>query len=74
MILDCNLKGFGNPAEAHAEPNPTREILAAALQRGIPIVPGDDSHGTQSVGRNYEKGVALLKELGVDLDWRKPVT
>ena len=74
LIVDCHLKGFGSPAGAHAESNPTGEILAAAIQRGIPMVSGDDSHGTQSVGRNYVKGVALLKELGVDLDWRKPAT
>jgi histidinol-phosphatase (PHP family) len=72
LILDCNLRGFGRPAEAHAELYPTREILAAALRRGIAIVPGDDSHGTESVGMNYDKGVAVLQELGAGMDWKKP--
>jgi histidinol-phosphatase (PHP family) len=72
LILDCNLRGFGRPAEARAEPYPTREILAAAIRRGIPIVPGDDSHSVESVGRNYEQGIALLRELGADLNWKRP--
>jgi histidinol-phosphatase (PHP family) len=74
LILDCNLKGFGRPATAGAQPNPVRDILVAAVERGIAIVPGDDSHGVRSVGRNYEEGVALLEGLGADLDWKKPVT
>ncbi len=74
LILDCNLRGFGRPGSAYAEPYPSREILAAAIERGIAVVPGDDSHGARSVGRNYEQGLALLEELGADLDWKKPGT
>jgi len=35
-------------------------------------VPGDDSHGVKSVGRNYVRGVSILLDLGVDTNWRKP--
>jgi len=35
-------------------------------------VPGDDSHGVSSVARNYDRGVALLAELGHHCQWQRP--
>lgn len=68
LILDFNLRGFDKATEQY----PSMPVLEAAIERGIAIVPGDDSHGVNSVGRNYDRGVALLQSLGVDTDWRKP--
>ena len=69
LILDFNLAGFDKLA---GEPYPSRDILAAAIERGIALVPGDDSHGIRTVGRHFAKGVALLEELGGELNWKKP--
>ena len=69
LILDFNLAGFDKLA---SEPYPSRDILAAAIKRGIALVPGDDSHGIQTVGRHFARGMALLEELGGSLDWKKP--
>lgn len=69
LILDFNLAGYNKTA---AEPYPTREVLKAALERGIAIVPGDDSHGVSSVGQHFKRGVELLSELGADLNWQRP--
>ena len=69
LMLDFNLAGFDKPA---GEPYPSRDILAAAIERGIALVPGDDSHGIRTVGRHFARGMALLEELGGELNWKKP--
>jgi len=71
LILDLNLAGFDKEA---GEQYPSRDILIHAIELGIAIVPGDDSHGVQTVGRHFEAGVDLLMELGASLEWQRPVT
>ena len=68
LILDFNLRGFDKTLEQY----PSLPVLKKAIELGITIVPGDDSHGVNSVGRNYDKGVALLTELGHNCQWRQP--
>lgn len=67
-IMDFNLRGFDKTSEQY----PCMPVLEQALSMGIPVVPGDDSHGVSSVGRNYDRGLALLRELGADTDWTRP--
>jgi histidinol-phosphatase (PHP family) len=43
-----------------------------AVEMGISVVPGDDSHGLGSVGANMEKAVAILRELGCNTHWKEP--
>ena len=69
LILDYNLKGFLKDAQ---EPYVTGPILTKAIEMGIKIAPGDDSHGTESVGLNMEKGIEILSSKGVNNDWPKP--
>jgi histidinol-phosphatase (PHP family) len=68
LILDFNLRGFDKATEQY----PSMPVLAEAIAQNIAIVPGDDSHGVSSVGRNYARGVKILQSLGVDTRWRKP--
>jgi len=68
LILDFNLRGFDKSVEQY----PSLPVLRRALELGASIVPGDDSHGVTSVGRNYDRGIALLQELGHDCRWREP--
>jgi histidinol-phosphatase (PHP family) len=68
LILDFNLRGFDKSTEQY----PSMPVLRRALELGVTIVPGDDSHGVASVGRNYDKGVALLAELGHPCRWAEP--
>ena len=68
LILDFNLRGFDKATEQY----PSMPVLEAAFELDIDVVPGDDSHGVSSVGRNYEKGVEILKSLGASLEWQKP--
>lgn len=68
LILDFNLRGFDKAIEQY----PCMPVLKKAISLGISIVPGDDSHGVSSVGRNYDKGIEVLTSLGVSGDWAKP--
>lgn len=68
LIMDFNLRGFDKATEQY----PSMPVLRRALELGVRVVPGDDSHGVSSVGRNYDKGVALLAELGHPCRWAEP--
>lgn len=69
FILDFNLRGFDKAIEQY----PSVPVLKLALQLGIAVVPGDDSHGISSVGRNYERGIEVLKGLGHHCRWQQPM-
>lgn len=69
LIMDFNLRGF----DKTGEPYPSMPVLKQALGLGICVVPGDDSHGSGSVGRHYDRGIDILRELGHDCQWREPL-
>ncbi|MGW8188291.1 MAG: hypothetical protein ACWGNK_13520, partial [Desulfobacterales bacterium] len=69
MIMDVNVRAITKGA---AEPYPTRTILRQAIAMGIPVVPGDDSHGVDTVGLNIDRAVEALRDLGADMNWRRP--
>tara|TARA_R110000824_G_scaffold336_4_gene1966 strand:- start:22531 stop:23403 length:873 start_codon:yes stop_codon:yes gene_type:complete len=68
LIMDFNLRGFDKTLEQY----PSLPVLKKALARQIAVVPGDDSHGVSSVGRNYEQGLAVLANLDAPVAWKKP--
>ena len=70
LIMDFNLRSLLKGAR---EPYITESILRQTLELGIAVVPGDDSHGLDSIGVNMEKGIAILEGLGFDTDWKTPV-
>ena len=70
LIMDFNLRSLLKGAN---EPYISESILVQALEMGIAVVPGDDSHGLDSIGVNMEKGIAILERLGFDTDWKTPV-
>lgn len=69
LILDFDLRSLYKGAD---EPYITESILRQALEMGIAVVPGDDSHGVSTVGLNMETGVAILQDMGFDTNWKKP--
>lgn len=69
LTIDCNVRALSKGA---AEPYPTRDILQQAVNMGISIVPGDDSHGADTVGENIDEAIRILLKLGADTNWRKP--
>ena len=71
LILDLNVRSYYKGA---TEPYPSRHIIKRAIELGIAIVPGDDSHGVATVGLHMDRGCDLLKNLGGSTLWRKPGT
>ncbi|MBB5347872.1 histidinol-phosphatase [Desulfoprunum benzoelyticum] len=69
LIMDFNLRSLLKGA---SEPYISRPILQIAREMGIAVVPGDDSHGLESVAAHMETGVAILAEMGFDTNWRQP--
>ena len=54
------------------EPYSTRWILELAYELDIQTVPGDDSHGIETVGASVESGIQVLKEIGFDTSFPLP--
>jgi histidinol-phosphatase (PHP family) len=69
LIIDFNLRAFNAGA---SEPYPSRPILLQALNLGIAVVPGDDSHGVETVGIDVKEGIKILQDLDFDIKWRLP--
>ncbi len=70
LIIDYNLRALMKGAD---EPYPSDFIVQKALDLGISVVPGDDSHGCSSVGVHIDEGIALLEDLGCNTEWKPPV-
>ncbi|RJQ66526.1 MAG: histidinol-phosphatase HisJ [Desulfobacteraceae bacterium] len=70
LALDFNVAALKKGA---SEPYISRPILAQVRRFGIPVVPGDDAHSVQTVGLHLDEGIAILKQMGFDTRWRKPM-
>ena len=69
LILDFNVSALANGA---AEPYVSAPWLKIAIQEGIAVVPGDDSHGVASVGNCMDDGISQLIAKGGSTNWEKP--
>lgn len=69
LILDFNVRAL---AKGAAEPYVSAPWLKIAIQEGIAIVPGDDSHGVGSVGVCIDDGISLLVAKGGSTNWKIP--
>ena len=70
LCLDLNMRALMKGA---SEPYISRPILLQAVEMGIDILPGDDSHSVDSVGAGIEDGIRLLQQLGYGCRWRRPL-
>lgn len=70
LILDLNVSAL---AKGEPETYLSAPWLEVAIQEGVAIVPGDDSHGVASVGRNVKDGINRLVARDGSTNWRKPV-
>ncbi len=70
-ILDFNVAALRKGA---SEPYVAPTILNQARALGIDLVPGDDSHSIDTVGKGIPEGIAVLQAAGVDTRWRRPGT
>jgi histidinol-phosphatase (PHP family) len=69
LILDFNLAALSKNMD---EPYISAGILRKARDLGIAVVPGDDSHSVDSVGRHMETGIQLLEQMGFNTTWQRP--
>ncbi|MDB4377497.1 histidinol-phosphatase [Akkermansiaceae bacterium] len=59
--IELNTAGFHKPC---AEQYPSSEFLKLAASAKIPITLSSDAHAPGEVARDFDKGIALLKEAG----------
>ncbi len=69
LILDFNVRAL---SKGQSEPYVSAPILQRARELGVAVVPGDDSHGVESVGLNLDRGGRMLADLGFSTQWRRP--
>jgi histidinol-phosphatase (PHP family) len=69
LMLDFNVRALFKGA---CEPYVSAPILSKALSMGIPVVPGDDSHGIDTVGLNIDKAIEILNNYGFSTPWPPP--
>ncbi len=69
LIMDYNLRALYKGAE---EPYISDTILRLALEMGISVVPGDDSHGLDNIHSYMDRGIATLDALGFNTNWPCP--
>lgn len=70
LILDFNLRPL---TRGEKEPNPSAPVMEKAIEMGIDIVPGDDSHGVDTIGVHMQKAIEMLRAAGLTKAWRSPV-
>lgn len=62
VAMELNASGLSKPV---AEMFPSRRVLAAAIEMGIPLTVGSDAHDPMKLSEHLDKARALLHELGV---------
>lgn len=70
LILDFNLRPL---SRGEKEPYLSTPILKQAIDMGIDVVPGDDSHGVDTIGPFMPAAIEMLQAAGAQTNWRRPV-
>jgi len=70
LVLDFNLRPL---KRGEKEPYIAASIRETAKKMGIPLVPGDDSHGVSEAGGHVERAINILTAEGFSTDWPDPV-
>ncbi len=69
LILDMNTRAMVKGA---SEPYICTPILETAHDLGVSVVPGDDSHSVDTVGKFLDKAILRLRSMGFSTDWPRP--
>ncbi|MGD9974867.1 MAG: histidinol-phosphatase [Desulfatirhabdiaceae bacterium] len=69
LILDLNVRAL---FKGSREPYVSHPILELAREMSISVVPGDDSHSVDTVGRHVAEGIRCLESLGFSTAWPLP--
>jgi histidinol-phosphatase (PHP family) len=69
LVMDFNLRPL---ARGEKEPYLAPSLLTMIKTLGIPVVPGDDSHGRDLAGGHVAHAIEILKTMGFDTRWPEP--
>lgn len=69
LILDFNLRPL---TRGEQEPYLSAPILEKAGSMGIPVIPGDDSHGVHDIGAAMPRALEILEACGLPTSWHPP--
>jgi histidinol-phosphatase (PHP family) len=61
IVVDVNSAGLRKPIR---EIYPSRKLLEMFYRRGVPITLSSDAHAPGEVGADYEKSIALVRDVG----------
>lgn len=70
LVMEFNVRF---PTKEEKETYITASILKNVKKMGIPVVPGDDSHGVDEAGLNVDKAITILRQRGFETKWPEPV-
>jgi len=63
ICVEVNTSGLRKPV---GEIYPSEEFLRLCYRRGVPITLGSDAHKPQDVGRDFDKALKLIKNVGYE--------
>ncbi|MCP4723131.1 MAG: histidinol-phosphatase HisJ family protein, partial [Desulfobacteraceae bacterium] len=69
LVMDYNLRPL---SRGEKKPYLTLPLLKTIKKFGIPVVPGDDSHGKDQAGCHVAQAIQTLENLGFDTHWPIP--
>lgn len=61
VAIELNTSGWRKPIK---EAYPSRDLLLRARQRGVPVTLGSDAHKPRHVAADFDKALALLRDVG----------
>ncbi len=69
LVMDYNLRPL---ARGEKQPYLSQSLLKTIKALGIPVVPGDDSHGKDQAGGHVARAIRTLEKMGFDTHWPEP--
>jgi len=69
LVMDYNLRPL---ARGEKQPYLSHPLLKTIKKLGIPVVPGDDSHGKDQAGGHVAQAIQTLEKMGFDTHWPEP--
>jgi histidinol-phosphatase (PHP family) len=63
VCVEVNTSGLRAPCK---EIYPTKAFLKICCERGVPITLGSDSHAPENIGKDFDKALEMIKEVGYE--------
>jgi len=63
VCVEVNTSGLRHPCK---EIYPAKQFLRICYDEGVPITFGSDAHMPEDIGRDFDKAISLVKEVGYE--------